>query len=522
MGNLFLFLVLVVSNVSFAAPLKKPLTKPKLVVVLVVDQMRADYLSRFESRFQKPTAKNPGGYSYLMNQGAYFPMAEYDVMQSITCPGHAMILTGAHPVMNGIILNEWYDKVARKTVYCANDEKNEVSPIRLKTTTVGDELKNGGYKSKVVSIALKDRAAVMLGGHRADYAFWVDKNNQWVTSPYYSADKSVPDWVMKENEGLKKQIGTEYIWEPKGKPTGLTENGDGPFIKKTKIGEKSYLAMPYGIEMTMNLATDAVTSLKLGQGSETDILAVSISSHDMMGHGFGPNSREMEEITVSEDQIFAKFFGFLQNKGLLKNTVIVLTADHGVSPTNEYAKKAKFEAGKFAEEEIFKKINTKLDKKFGRPKNNQWIAENMALNFYVNRETLADKKIDLSEVEIEVKKVLLEEPGVWYVMTSTEYRNKELPPGEIGQQILRQYIIEQSGDLIIIPRPYYMESSDNLTTHVTGFSYDRTVPLILAGPGIQKGIYPKRAKILDLAPTLSFMLKILPPATSQGQILDIF
>ena len=140
----------------------------------------------------------------------------------------------------------------------------------------------------------------------------------------------------------------------------------------------------------------------------------------------------------------------------------------------------------------------------------------------MDRTTLSEKKLDLSEVETEIKKVLLEEPGVWFVATSSDYRKGELPVGEIGQQLSKQYIIEQSGDLILIPRPFYMESGDKATTHVSGFSYDRTVPLVMVGPGIQKGIYPKRAQILDIAPTLSFMLGLVPPATSHGQILDIF
>ncbi len=523
MRILIILAIFVGSSISIAAPLKKSVAKPKLIVVLVVDQLRADFLTRFENRFQASSAKSPGGFKYLMSQGAYFPLAEFDILQSITCPGHAMILTGAHPNMNGIILNDWYDKVARKKVYCASDDKDIVSPRRLKTTTVGDELKNAGYKSKVIGISIKDRAAVMLAGHRADHVLWIDsKTNQWVTSTYYSPDGSVPNWVSKTNEEIKKQEGTEYVWESKEKPSGLSDNNEIPFIRKAKIGDSKTLALPYGVELTMNLATKAVKELKLGKNGDTDILTISLSSHDMLGHGHGPNSREIEEMTVTEDKFLAQFFGFLQNQGLLKNTLVVLTGDHGVAPTNEYAIKAKLEAGKLDYLEIFKKVNSHLDKKYGRPKNNQWIVSNISLNFYFDRETLAEKKIDLSEVEIEVKKVLLEFSGVWFVVTSSEYRKGQLPPGEIGQQFLRQYIIEQSGDIILIPRPFYMETSNNLTTHVTGYSYDRTVPLIFSGPGIQKGIYPKRAKIIDIAPTLSFMLGIIPPATSHGQILEIF
>jgi predicted AlkP superfamily pyrophosphatase or phosphodiesterase len=527
MKTLFLLLSLWTAGSSMAGPLKKPLEKPKLVVVLVVDQMRADYLTRFSSRFLPAQGSNKvkklGGFKYLMSQGAYFPLAEYDVMQSMTCPGHAMILTGAHPIMNGIILNEWYDKLERKAVYCADDEKDGISPRHLKTTTVGDELKNAGYKSRVVGISLKDRSGVMLSGHRADQVLWFDsKENQWITSSYYSPDKSVPSWVRPVNESLKKQIGTEYIWESKEKPTGLSESNEVPFSRKMKIGDRRTTASPYGVDVTMNLAADAVKALKLGKGSDPDILAISLSSHDMMGHAFGANSREMEEMTVSEDKAVAQFINFLQAQGVLKNTLFVFTADHGIAPTVEYAQKARIDAGKIEYLTLFKKLNSYLDSKYGRPKNNQWIAGFMSFNFYFDRATLEEKKLDLAEVETEAKKILLSEPGVWYIVTSSEYRKNIIPPGEIGAQLMRQYNVEISGDLILIPRPFYMEGSENTTTHMTGYTYDRMVPLILAGKGIQPGIYPKRAQILDIAPTLSFILGIIPPATSSGQILDIF
>lgn len=518
---LFLAIQALFLNVFAVPPLKKPIPKPPLLVVIVIDQLRADYLTRFEKRFL-PEKKNGtlGGFKYLMAEGAYFPIAEYDVIQSMTCPGHAMISTGSHPVLNGIVLNDWYDKKLKKEIYCAEDSEYGLSPRNLKTTTFSDELKNAGYKSQVVGIAVKDRSAIMLAGHRADHVYWINDKTQWETSTYYNPTKLLPNWVENQNNEIKKLLGKDSSWISTDKTTGLTEESERPFGKVFRYGDKASIGFPFGVDITMNLANAAIKELKLGKSSSLDVLNISLSSHDILGHEFGPNAREMEEMIVYEDRALSKFFNGLKSQGLLDNTVIVLTSDHGVAPTVEYLKKNKIQAERFNLREMIDDINSYFDKKYGPPKNKRWLASHLTLNFYFDRETLAEKKLNLHDLELEAAEMMLKNSSVLSVLKSTEEGFGLIP--DLRDRALRQWDGNRSGDLVLIPKPFHIPEGKARATHLTGFSYDRSVPLILAGKGIKAGIYPHQANILDLAPTLSFLYGVLPPATSSGKILEIF
>lgn len=473
--------------------------KPKLVLLLVIDQFRADYLTRFQKGFVRPGANGEvGGFNYLMSQGAYYPLAEYDVLQSMTCPGHAMIMTGSLPILNGIPLNEWYDKREKRLAYCADDPTFGFSPRHLRTTTVGDELKNSGATSKVITVALKDRSAIMLGGHRADLAVWLDsKKLAWTTSRFYQPDE--PAWLKTQNEQLKK--------------SGRMDGTDPREIKKR-------LSRDLGIAITQELAAAALTQEKLGKGAGTDILGVSFSSHDYLGHQLGPNAQEMADLTLFEDRQISKLLTHVKKTmGSLKDVLIILTADHGVAPTVEYATTARIDAGRINDLDLYKKLYARLDERFGRPKQ-EWIIASQSFNYYINPEALSERKVSASAVEAEAKAIFKEFPGVYEVTTRSEIESRIFPIGMIGEQLQRQYNPLLSGDIILIPRPFYYEKSDNLATHMTGFAYDRTVPLVLVGRTIKPGVYSNSAKVIDLAPTLSFVLGIIPPATSSGRVLS--
>jgi predicted AlkP superfamily pyrophosphatase or phosphodiesterase len=495
-------LILLLSRSALALTFEKYTERPKLVVVMVIDQFRADYLSRFQKEFLTPGARGEvGGFNYLMKNGAYFPLAQYDVLENMTCPGHAMISTGSHPRMNGIIMNEWYDSSSGKEIYCVEDEKFGVSPRNLKTTTFADELKNSGASSKVVSVALKDRAAILLGGHRADLALWMDiKNFRWTTNAYYMKD--TPAWVQSANEILQKS---------------------GKFKKDNSRENKKALSGEYGVQVTREIAEAALRNEKLGQGSNTDILTISFSSHDMTGHMYGPNSPEIKAVTLAEDKEISKLLTTIKKQlGSLSRVVFALTADHGVAPTIDYAQNAKLDAGRLDYLVLYKKVYERLDQKFGKPKK-EWFAASMNLNFYFSPEALKERKATAEAVEAEAKSAMLEVPGVLDVVTKSEIQKGMFPYGEVGQQTLRQYIAGINGDLILIPRPFYYEKDENTTTHVTGYSYDRTVPLIIAGPHVKAAVHAGEAKVIDLAPTLSFMMGVLPPATTAGKPLkEIF
>ncbi len=521
---LFLVVPSFLLNLFAAPPLKKPLQKPKLLVVIVIDQMRSDYLTRFEKRFL-PARRQPGtvgGFNYLMSYGAYFPVAEYDILQAMTCPGHAMISTGAYPMMNEIVMNDWFDKKRGKNIYCAEDEEHGLSPKNLRTSTFPDELKIAGYKSQVVGVSLKDRSAIMLAGHQGDHVYWIDeKNLAWTTSSFYSKNP-LPTWVQTQNTKLNGLIGKDGVWESNEKATGLTEDSQGPFKKTFKYGEKNSLSYPFGIDITFDLAAAAVKELKLGKKDSPDVLNISLSSHDILGHEHGPNSREMEEMTVHEDRALSKFLNFLKSEGLLDSSLIVLTADHGVAPTVDFMTKNKMDAGRLSYSTLIKNIHAHFDKKWGSPRNKKWIASQLTFNLYFDRETLAEKNLNLKDVESEAAKILLQDPGIWFVLKSTDYDSGFRVGPDLQGPTMRQFSPTKSGDVVIIPRPFYMHEGRSGTTHLTGFSYDKSVPLIFLGKGIKAGIYPQQAKVVDIAPTLSFIYGVLPPATSAGKILEIF
>ncbi len=535
---------------GFAHAAQPPIpSRPKLVVMLVIDQFRADYLTRFATRFEAATGKEGrvGGFRYLMEKGAYYPLAEYDVLQSMTCVGHATVLSGSYPYLNGIAINDWFDRARGKPEYCVGDSshhivgiptdgKNEggTSPKNFHASTVGDELKNAGGGSKVVAVALKDRAAILMGGHRADLALWFDaKTAQWISSTFYLPPPAeLPVWVKKLNATLASHLGVEMTWKLGAEPaTGLSLSEDtkdlegygqigGKFPHHAKIGTKGAMMLPYGIDKTTEAAIHAVDAMKLGQGKSTDLLAVSYSSHDMVGHVFGPNSREIEEYTVLEDRSIADLINHLRKTvpGGLANVTIVLTADHGIPPVPEYLTNDRVEAGRIDEKALRKKLNAQLVEKFGKASSGEWIPDSGDLNFYLNGPAIAAKGVARREIENEVKTALLKLPEIDFAFTATDYAERHLPPGMHERQILHTYIPDRSGDVVAIPKPYFVVYPSG-TTHHTGYSYDRYVPLVLAGHGIRPGRFATHAGVIDIAPTLSFILGLIPPNMSEGRVL---
>lgn len=468
--------------------------KPKLVVTIVVDQFRADQLSQMPL-IAAGTAQKPGGFRFLTQNGAWFPLAEYDIMQSMTCPGHAMILTGSHPAYNGITINDWIDPKTNKIVYCTDDEEFGSSPRKLRSTTVGDELKNVKSKSRVVSLAFKTRSAVMLGGHRADVALWMDeKNLQWTTSGYYNKGP-LPAWITSVNARL----------------AGDKEAKAADYMKL----EGSLKATDFTVEA----AIQALKGEKLGQGADPDLLAFSLSAHDAVGHSFGPNSKEIVEITKYEDKKLAEFFSAVgKHMGGFDDVLFVLTADHGVPPTPEVSKSFKYPAGQLDFLAAFKKINARLDERFGSAGKKPWISSLHLLHIVLNQELLREKKLNAADVETEIKNLLLEEPGVFAVYTRSEFERGSFPQGLLGTQIRNTYLPGQSGDLVILPEPFFFSKTSVATTHMTGWSYDRSVPIVLMGSHFKPGVYAG-GYIIDIAPTLAFVLGIVPPTMSEGRVL---
>lgn len=534
------------------------LTQPKLILVIVIDQFRTDYLTRFGSRFLPVKSKKNawGGFQYLISKGAYFPIGQYDILQSMTAPGHATILTGSYPYLAGIPLNGWIESSTFQAIDCTDDSrfpvvgvdpKNKigVSPEYLAGTTVGDEIKNAGFPSQVVSIALKERSSVLLGGHRANLAIWYNtQHNKWISSEYYLPNKSLPQWLDKQNEKIKTRIGAQTTWNSQSNPTGYSEKEplklvraddehalkENHFPHTVVFGKAGFLSTPIGLEMTEDLAEKAFDELQLGQKNDKgpDLLAVSFSSFDLTGHDFGPNSLEMEEMTVAMDRVLSKFFNHIHKKisGGIEGVTIVLTGDHGIPPSPEWAQANRIKAGRIDVQELSYSLNQHLEQKFGSSGKLPWVVST-AFNFYINRQALESRKQNLHVVEKEVQYFLkMNTPEAAFVFTSGDYEARKLPPGMLERQILHTYYPGRSGDVIVIPKPFYIFGGKHMltTTHLTGYTYDKTVPILFAGPRIKPGLYGSMILVNDIAPTLSFLAggwggTVLPPSLSEGKVL---
>ena len=464
--------------------------KPKLVVVIVIDQFRSDFLTRFEKRMR--SNKN-GGLSYLMKNGAYFPFAKYDILQSMTCPGHATVLTGAYPYQMGIPVNEWYDTEKKSDVYCAEDVSSPivgrlakpeegVSPVRLQGSTVGDELKMAGYSSKIVTVALKDRSAVMLGGHRADLAFWMEEG-KWVSSKYYLKDGLLPGWVETLNAELMKEKGSTFKWKTAGQASGLSDKETPGFRREIEAGTDDSFNSQYGVQITTTAAIRAMKELKLGKGASPDILAVSYSSHDLLGHKNGLQSNVMEELTMFEDESIGQLLKEIDLQVGLKNTVFAFTGDHGVGPAVEIIKPQGMPAGNLNTPQLKTDAELMFEKKWGKSSKGPWVLRAKNLGFYLNPDVILDKKKSRTEVEAEMKRFILNaktsgetnREGVAEVFTRSEWEERLLPTGRYARQILNTYIPGKSADVVLIPKPYWVDKAA-FATHVTGYNYDRSVP----------------------------------------------
>jgi hypothetical protein len=415
---------------AIAAP-AWPADRPKVVIVIVIDQFRADYLTRFDSRF------GPDGFKALIKDGAYYPFGEYNILQSMTGPGHATVLTGAYPYQMGIPLNDWYDQKKSAPRNCVEDETYStvgiasgnhpsVSPRSLVGTTVGDELKNADFKSYTLALALKDRAAVLLGGHRADLAFWYDgAAKQWVSSNYYVKDAKLPGWLEAINSRIAAAPGVRTV------PCDLST--------------------PCGVDLTVEAFKAAVRAEVQGHAGRINLIAVSFSSHDIAGHKYGPNSKEMEAMTLAEDAAIASIRKSVAEAvpGGLRDVLFILTGDHGVAPTPQYLAGSGIEAGRIDEPDLARKMETVFTRQCGAPAaGKKWIGFFEDFNFFLDNQVVSHSKCDHAKAENLIRDVLLRQPVFAHVLTRTDFLNRRLPPGQFARHIENTYYDGRSGDVI--------------------------------------------------------------------------
>ncbi|HZT30958.1 MAG TPA: alkaline phosphatase family protein [Bryobacteraceae bacterium] len=481
--------------------------KPKLLVAIAIDQFRYDYLTRFASEYS-------GGFRRLMTEGAVFTSARYEHFPTVTAVGHSTFLTGAIPALSGIVGNEWFDRVAGKTVTSVSDETVQMlggkgdggaSPHRLLVSTVGDELKIAdGGKSRVIGISLKDRSAILPSGHMADGAFWFDtKTGHFVSSTYYFAD--LPGWVKDFNAGSPADRYRGVRW--------LTH------VLPEEAGEKLYAKLPgspYGNELLEAIAERAVEAEQLGRREAPDILAVSFSSNDYVGHAYGPDSAEVHDVCLQTDRLFDKFFRFLETRVGRQNLLIVLTADHGVAPVPEVNHARKMPGGRMPGHAVTDAVEAALVQKYGEGK---WIVGPSENSLYLNLDLIRQKGLARTEVNLTAAQAARAVPHVFRVYTREQLLSGQAMEDQVGRRVMNGFYGPRSADVYVLLEPYWLFGASG-TTHGTTFSYDAHVPVIFMGSGIRPGRYFASIAPNDIAPTLAVILGVETPSGSIGRVLS--
>jgi hypothetical protein len=499
---------------AVAAPAPKP---PKLVLAVVIDQFRYDYLLRFRKDYN-------AGLARLLEHGAVFTDAHHIHYPTVTAVGHSTFLSGATPSSSGIVANEWFDRESGQSVTSVSDPETKLiggvpgaigsSPHRMLVSTVGDELKMAGRKGKVIGISIKDRAAILPAGHAADAAYWYDSDsNNWVTSSFFMAD--LPAWVKDVNRQrpFLKYLGAN--WLP------LDASSAAPFCSMVAGVENvrfcgAIEATPWGNEMIEEFTERALVEEKLGQHEDTDILAVSFSSNDYVGHAVGPDAPEVRDISIRTDRLLGRLFDFIDQHVGVGNTLVVLTADHGVAPVPEVNQARKMPGGRLSEAAMLRAVTGALAAKYGEAR---WIASASEGGLYLNRPLIRDKKLDPAEVEETVAAALRGVPHVFRVYTRSQLVRGAVAGDYVDKAVLRGFYEQRSGDVIVVQEPYYLFGASG-TSHSTPFNYDSHVPVIFMGEGIRAGEYHEKIAENDIAPTLATILRVEEPSGSIGRILS--
>lgn len=524
------------SAVMPAASATKTLPRPKLVVGIVVDQMRWDYLYRFYDRYQS------NGFKRLLNDGFSCDNTLIDYIPTFTAPGHTCAYTGSVPAIHGIAGNDFIIQATGRSVYCTEDTTvktvgstsaaGKMSPRNLLTTTVTDELRLAtNFRSKVIGIALKDRGGILPAGHTANAAYWFDdKSGNWITSTYYMND--LPQWVKDFNDQKLPETYLKLDWNTlypidtyvqtlpdNSKYEGKFSGADSPTfpVKTSSIYKKTGLGLirstPYGNTLTLDMAVAAINGEQLGQHDVTDFLAVSFSSTDYVGHQFGPNSVEIEDVYLRLDRDFASLFTFLDAKVGKGNYSVFLTADHGAAHNTAFLNDHGIPANVWEDAAVKDSLNKVLLKKYKIEKLVLSLA-NYQVNF--NYKDMNYAKLDEDAVKKDCIAYLEKSPGVAYAIDMKNVKTANIPD-ELRTRIINGYSPVHSGAIQIILEPGWFtghsgsEAGPTGTTHGTWNPYDAHIPLVFMGWGIQHGHLNRETHMTDIAATVAALLHIQAP-----------
>ena len=538
-----LALPLLAATVAHAAPAIPAKAAPKLVLVLVVDGLPAEQVQRYRSQFGQ------GGLRRLLEQGAAFSNAHQAHGVTVTAVGHASILSGAYPYQHGVIGNNWIDPASKNAVYCTEDARytyldeetkagDGTSPMRLRVDTLGDQLRYAsGNRAKVVAVSGKDRGAILLAGKTGTAYMYMDKTGNFASSSYYMA--AHPQWVQQYQAGRPQDRYYGKTWKPLladaayagDAPDDLfpatpaspnrfpfsfysdSGNIDGDYYNRLK-------ASPYLDELTLEFARAAVEGERLGSNADgvTDLLGVSLSAHDYVNHAYGPESKMSHDHLQRLDRMLADFMSYLDRKLGAGNVLVVLTADHGFPNTPEFVQANKGDAGRVDAAKLTTALNAALAARYGHAK--LAIAQS-APNWHLDYAAIDQLGVARAEVENTAARFLRAQDGVAEVYTRSQFEADALGATRMALLVRRAWNRELSGDLVVINKPnWYFSSGSSGTSHGSPYAYDTNVPLLLSGrKWIKPGYYGQYAETVDIAPTLANILRLRPPAGSEGRVL---
>lgn len=534
MRKALLFVGMLLATLLSHAQPKTGVARPKLVVGMVVDQMRWDYLYRFYDRYSST------GFRRLLQEGFSCENTFIPYAQTVTAAGHTCLYTGSVPALHGIMGNEWFDKALNKTVYCAVDDSVKVvgsnqgqpmSPKNLWATTICDELRLAtNFRSKVIGIAIKDRGAILPAGHSATAAYWYDgTSGNWITSTYYM--QNLPAWVTAFN--TKKWVDSFYRrdWNTVYRlSTYVLSDSDNvayegkfghetapvfPHELKSRMGKDYNLisSTPYGNTLTLNFARDAVTFEGLGRDAITDFLAISLSSPDYVGHQFGLNSVEEEDTYLRLDKDISDFLGFLDRTVGRGQYLFFLSADHGVAHVPGYMKAHKLpgEALTLSTVQLAREVEQRFNVK-------AVIRSSANYQFYLNDSAIAAAGAERDKVAAFIVDYMNRQPEVLIAFDNAEIADANLP-APLKQLFVNGFNTKRGGDIQVVLKPGSFYWGNTGTTHGTWYPYDSHIPLVWFGWNIKPGKSNREVYMTDVAPTIAAMLHIQMPSASIGHVI---
>jgi predicted AlkP superfamily pyrophosphatase or phosphodiesterase len=511
------------------------LNRPKLVVGLVVDQMRWDYLYRYYDRYTN------GGFKRLVNEGFSAENTMIPYTPTYTACGHSSIYTGSVPAINGIVGNNWYDPELGKDVYCTEDKDvktvgsnsnaGEMSPKNLLTTTITDELRLAtNFKSKVIGISLKDRGSILPAGHAANAAYWYDgESGNWITSTYYM--KQLPPWVDAYNQQkltnkyYADNWNTLYPIDSYSQSTADNEPYEGLFKGETtstfphKLSDavnKNFdliRSTPFGNTMTLDLAKRAIAAESLGKGISTDFLAVSCSSTDYVGHQFGPNSIEAEDTYLRLDKDLESFLTYLDQTLGKGNYLIFLTADHGAAHTPKFLSENKLPGGVVSNTQIAANLNKAIEQEFKIKESVLSVMNNQVI---YNKPVILKTEADFDDLRAFTVDFLKHQDGILDAVDITHLSSATIPE-VIKTRITNGYNARRSGDVYFLLKSNWFDGGATGTTHGAWYPYDSHIPLVFMGWNVKPGKTNKTHYMTDISATLAAMLRIQMPSGCVGE-----